>query len=167
MANRKGTNGSSDQFSFLGLQDHCRWWQQPWKQMMLAPWKESYDKPRKYIKKQRDPFADKGSYSQNYVFFPVVMYGYERWLIRMAECHRTNAFELWCWKRIVSLLDCMEIKLVNAKGNQLWIFIGRTDSEAPTLWPPDAKNWLIRKNPDAGEDWGQEEKGVTEDEIVG
>ena len=66
-------------------------------------------------------------------------------------------------------LDCTEIKLVNPKGNQSWIFIGRTDAEAetPILWPPDAKNWFIGKDPDAGKDWGQEENGTTEDEMVG
>ena len=68
-----------------------------------------------------------------------------------------------------SSLECKEIKPVNPKGNQSWIFIGRTDAEAetPILWPPDAKNWLIWKDPDAGKDWGQEEKGATEDEMVG
>ena len=64
---------------------------------------------------------------------------------------------------------CKEIKPVNPKGNQSWIFIGRTDAEAetPILWPPDAKGWLIRKDPDAGKDWGREEKGMREDEMVG
>ena len=68
-----------------------------------------------------------------------------------------------------SPLDCNEIKPVNPKGNQSWISIGRTDAaaETPILWPPDAKNWLIGKDPDAGTDWGQEEKGMTEDEMVG
>ena len=68
-----------------------------------------------------------------------------------------------------SPLDCKEIKPVNPKGNQSWIFIGRTDveAEAPVLWPPDVKNWLIRKDLDSGKDWRQEEKGTTEDEIVG
>ena len=72
-------------------------------------------------------------------------------------------------KTLESPLDCKEIKPVNPKGNQPWIFIGRTDAkaEAPILWPPDAKSWLIRKDPDAGKDWGQEEKGTTEDEMVG
>ena len=72
-------------------------------------------------------------------------------------------------KTLESRLDCKEIQLVHPKGNQSWIFIGRTDAaaETPILWLPDAKNWLIGKNPDAGEDWGQEEKGTTEDEIVG
>ena len=72
-------------------------------------------------------------------------------------------------KTLESFLDCMEIKSVHPKGKQSWLFIGRTDAEveAPVLWPPDVKNWLIRKDPDAGKDWRQEEKGMTEDEIVG
>ena len=72
-------------------------------------------------------------------------------------------------KTFKSLLDCKEIKSVNPKGNQPWICIGRTDAEAevPILWPPDVKNWLIGKDPDAGKDRGQEEKGITEDEMVG
>ena len=72
-------------------------------------------------------------------------------------------------KTLENPLDCKEIQLVHPKGNQSWIFIGRTDAEAetPILWPPDVKNWLIGKDPDAGKDWGQEEKGTTEDEMVG
>ena len=78
----------------------------------------------------------------------------------------------WCFwtvvleKTLESPLDSKEIKQVNLKGNQLWIFIGRTDAEAPILWSPDAKSWFIGKDPDAGKDWGQEEKGMTEDEMV-
>ena len=72
-------------------------------------------------------------------------------------------------KTLQSSLDSKEIKLVNPKGNQYWIFIGRTDAEVevPKLWPPDAKNWLTGKDSDAGKDWRQEEKGITEDEMVG
>ena len=79
----------------------------------------------------------------------------------------------WCFwivvleKTLESPLDYKEIKLVNPKGNQPWIFIGRTDAETAILWPPDVKNWLIGKDPDAGKDWKQEEKGTTEDEMVG
>ena len=69
-------------------------------------------------------------------------------------------------KTLESPMDCKEIKPVNPKGNQSWIFIGRTDAEAPILWPPDAKNWFIRKDPDAGKDWRQK-KGTTKDEMVG
>ena len=102
--------------------------------------------------------------------FPVVMYGCESWIKKKAERWRIDAFELWCWRKTLeSSLDCKEIKPVNPKGNQSWIIIGRTDAKAetPLLWLPDAKNWLTGKDPDAGEDWRQEEKGMREDEIVG
>ena len=97
--------------------------------------------------------------------FPVVTYGCESWTIKKAERWRIDAFELWCWK---SPLDCKEIKPVHPKGDQSWVFIGSTDVEAetPILWPPDAKSWLIGKDPDAGKDWGQE-KGMTEVEMFG
>ena len=96
------------------------------------------------------------------------MYGCESWTIKKAEHRRIDAFELRCWRRLESPLDCKEIKPVHPKGNQSWIFIGRTDVEAetPILRPPDGKRWLIRNGPDAGRDWGQEEKGMTEDEMV-
>ena len=70
-------------------------------------------------------------------------------------------------KTLESVLDCKEIQPVHPKGNHSWMFIGRTDVETPILWPPDVKSWLIWKDPDAGKDWGQEEKGTTEDEMVG
>ena len=100
--------------------------------------------------------------------FPVVMYRCESWPVNKAEHWRINAFKLWCWRRLLRVpWTAKEIKLVNAKGNQSWIFIGRTDAEAPILWPSDAKNWLIGKDPDAGKDWRWEEKGTTEDEMAG
>ena len=100
--------------------------------------------------------------------FPVVMDGCESWTIKKAECRRIDVFELWCWRKLFeSRLDCKEIQSVNPKGNQSWIFTGRTDAEAPILWSPDAKNRLLGKDPDAGKDWKQEEKGRTEDEMVG
>ena len=100
--------------------------------------------------------------------FPVVMYGCESWTIKKAESQRIDAFELWCWRRLLSPLDCKEIQPVHPKGNQSWVFIGRNDVEAetPILWPPDAKSWLIWKDPDAGKEWRQE-KGTTEDEMAG
>ena len=90
------------------------------------------------------------------------------WTIKKAEHWITDAFELWCWRRLLSPLDCKEIQPVHPKGNQSWIFIGRSvaEVEAPVLWPPDA-NWLIGKDSDAWRDWGQEEKGTTEDEMAG
>ena len=101
--------------------------------------------------------------------FPVVIYGCEIWAVKIVECQRIAGFELWCWKTLESPLAYMEIQLVHPKGNQSWLFIGRTDAEVetPILWPPDAKNWLIGKDPDARKDWRQEEKGTTEDEMVG
>ena len=102
--------------------------------------------------------------------FPIVRYGCESWTIRKAEHQRIDVFELWFLdKTLESPLDCKEIKPVNHKGSQSWIFLGRTDAEAetPALWPRDVKNWLIGKDSDAGKDWRQEEKGTTEDEMVG
>ena len=86
------------------------------------------------------------------MIFLVVIYGCESWTIRKAECQRTDAFELVLEKTLESPLDCKEIKPVSPKGDQPWIFIPRTDSEAPVLWPPDAKSRLIGKDPDAGKD---------------
>ena len=93
------------------------------------------------------------------------MYGCESWTIKKADLWRIDTFELWCPE---SPLDCKEVKPVNPRGNQSWIFIGRTDAEAETLtlWPPDVKNWLTGKDPDIGKDWRQE-KGISEDEMVG
>ena len=101
--------------------------------------------------------------------FQVVMYGCESWTIKKAERWRTDAFELLLEKTLESPLDCKEIQPVHPKGSQSWLFIGRTDAEAetPILWPPDVKSWLIWKDPDAGQDWGQAEKGMTENEMVG
>ena len=130
---------------------------------------ESFDKHRQHIKNQRHHFAYKGPYRQSYGF-SVVMYWCESWIIRKAESQRIDALELWCWRRLFeSPLDCKEIKAVNHKRNQLWLFIGRTDTEAesPILWPPDAKSLLVRKDPNAGKDWGRKRRGLPEDEVVG
>ena len=102
--------------------------------------------------------------------FPVVMYGCESWTIKKAECQRTDAFELWCWRRHLRVPStARRSNSVNPKGNQSWIFIGRTDAEAetPILWLPDSKNWLTGQDPDVGKDWGLEDKGMTKDEMVG
>ena len=101
--------------------------------------------------------------------FPAVMYGCESWTIKKAEHRRTDAVELMLEKTLESPLDCKEIQPVHPKGNQSWIFIVRTDVEAetPILWPPDTKSWFIGKDPHVGKDWRQEEKGMTEDEMVG
>ena len=93
--------------------------------------------------------------------FPVVIYGCENWTVEKAECQRIDAFELWCWRRLESPLESKEIQPVHPKGNQSWVLIGRTDVEAetPILWPPHAKSWLIRKDPDAGGIWGKRRRG--------
>ena len=104
------------------------------------------------------------------MFFPVVMCGCESWTIKKAEHWRIDVFwTVVLEKTLESPLDCKEIKPVNPKGNQSWILIGKTDVEAetPILWPPDVKYWLTGKSPDAGKDWRWEEKGETEDEMVG
>ena len=135
---------------------------------MLTPWKESYDQPRQHIKKQRYYFANKGPSSQGYSFSSGHVWMWD------LDSKESWALKDWCFwtveleKILESSLDCKEIQLVHPKGDQSWVFIGRTDVEAetPILWPPDTKSWLIGKDPDAGKDWGQEEKGMTEDEMV-
>ena len=102
--------------------------------------------------------------------FPVVMYGCESLTIKKAECWRIVCFWTEVWEKpLENSLDCKKIQSVHPKGNQSWIFIGRTDAEteAPILWPPDVKNWLIWKDPDAGKNWRREERGTTQDEMVG
>ena len=101
--------------------------------------------------------------------FPVVMYGCESWTGKKPEHRRIDAFELWCWRRLLSPLGCKEIQPVHSEGDQPWDFFGGNDAEAetPTLWPPHGKSWLIGKDSDVGKDWGQEEKGTTEDEMAG
>ena len=100
--------------------------------------------------------------------FPVAMYGCESWAIEKAEHWRVDAFAPWCWRSLLRV-HWTARRSNHPKGDQSWVFIGRTDVEAetPILWSPDVKSWLTGKDPDAGIDWGQEEKGTTEDEMVG
>ena len=100
--------------------------------------------------------------------FPVVMYGCESWTVKKAERRRIDAFEVWCWRRLKSPLDCKEIQPVCSKGNQSWLFIGRTDAEAetPIIWTRNGKIRLIGKASVPGKDWGQGEKGETEEEMA-
>ena len=132
---------------------------------MLAPQKKSYDQPRQHIKKQRRYFANKGPSSQSY--------GFSSSRVWMWELNYKESWvpKNWCFwtvvpeKSLESPLDSKEIQPVHPKGNQTWIFIGRTDADTktPILWPPDVKNWLIWKDPDAGKEWRQEKKRTTED----
>ena len=136
---------------------------------MLTPWKESYDQSRVHIKKQRHFFVNKGLSSQGYgfsssqVWMSVLDYK-ESWVPKN-WCFWTVVLE----KTLESPLDCKEIQPVHPEGDHSWVFIRRTDAEAETtiLWPPDVKSWLTGKGPDAGKDWNREEKGTTEDEMVG
>ena len=135
---------------------------------MLPPWKKSNDQPRQHIKKQRHSFANKGLSSQGYGSSGHV------WMWEL-DYKESWVPQNWCFwtvvleKTLESPLDCKEIQLVHPKGDQSWVFIGRTDAEAetPILWPPHAKSWLIGKDSVAGRDWGQEEKETTEDEMAG
>ena len=138
----------------MKLKDTCSLEEKPWQ-------------PRQHIKRQRHYFANKGSYSQGY--------GFSSSHVQMWELDHKKGWapKNWCFwtvvleKTLESPLDCKEIQPVNRKGNQSWILIERTDVEAPILWPPDEKSWLIGKDPDTGKDWRQEEKGMTEDEMLG
>ena len=136
---------------------------------MLAPWKKSYDQSRQHIKKQRHYFAHKDMSSQSYGFSSSHVW---MWELDYKEswgpknwCFWTMALE----KTLESHLDCKKIQPISPERNQSWIFTGRTNAEAetPILWPPDGKNRLIGKDADAGKDWRREEKGSTEDEMVG
>ena len=102
--------------------------------------------------------------------FPMVMYGCESWTVKKAERRRIDAFELWYWRRLLRVpWTARRSNQSILKETSPWVFIGRTDAKAetPILWPPHAKSWLIGKDSDAGRDWGQEEKGPTEDEMGG
>ena len=97
-------------------------------------------------------------------------YGCESWTIKKAEHQKIEDFELWCWRTHLRVpWTARRFKAVHPKRNQSWVFTGRTDAEAdtPIFWPCDAKSWLIWKDPDVGKDWRQEEKGTTEDEMIG
>ena len=136
----------------------------------ILPFKNlRYNQPRQHIKKQRHYFVNKGPSSQGYGFSSGHVWMWE------LDYKENWVPKNWCFwtvvleKTLESPLDCKGIKPVHPKGNQSWVFIGRTDFEAetPILWQPDAKSWLIWKDPGAGKDWEQEEKGTTEDEMVG
>ena len=143
---------------------------------MLTPWKETYDEPRQHIKKQGHYFAEKGPSSQSY--------GFSSSHVRLWELDHKEGWvpKNWCFRIVVlektfgTLIETLETPLgskeiqpVHPKWNQPWVLIERTDAEAetPVIWPPGTKSQLTGKDPNAGENWGQEEKGLTEDETVG
>ena len=151
-------NGNTDRFSFLKLLNHCRQCDSSHKikRCLLLGIKAITNLDR--ILKSRDITLSQKVHIVKAMVFPVLMYGW-MWELDYKEswCFWTVVLE----KTLESPLDCKKNKPVNPKGNQSWIFIGRTDAEAETsiLWPPFSKNWLIGKDPDAGKDWRQEDKG--------
>ena len=161
MANRWGNNGNSDRIIFLcskiTADGDCS---HEIKRGLLLGRKAMNNLDS--ILKSRDIILLTKVHLLKAMVFPLVMYGCE------LDYKESWVQKNWClWTEIP--LDCKELQPVHPKGNQSWIFIGRTDAEAeiPILWPPNAKNWLTGKDPDTGKDWRQEEKGTTEDEIVG
>ena len=136
---------------------------------MLAPWKKSYDQSRQHIKKQRHYFADKYPSCQSCDFSSSHV-----WIWELDHKESWAPKNLFFWtvvleRTLESPLDCKEIQPVHPIGSQSWTFTGRTHAKAetPILWPPGVKNWLIERAPFAGKDWRREEKGTTEDEMVG
>ena len=135
---------------------------------MVAPWRKSYDQSRQHIKKQPLLLTAKVHllqlcFTSSHVWI---------WELDYKESWAPKNWFFWTVvleKTLTSPLDCEAIQPVHPKGYQSWVFIGRTDveAEAPIFWPPHAKSWLIGKDPDGGKDWRQEEKGATEDEMVG
>ena len=167
MANRWGNTWNSERLYFGGAPKSLQMVTAAMKLKDTCSLEENYDQTRQHIKKQRHYFTNQGPSSQNYSFSPVWMWELD---------HKENWVpKNWCLlivvleKTLKSPLDCKKIKPVHPKGNQSWIFIGRTDAEAesPILWPPNVKNWLIGKDPVSGKNWMWEEKGATEDEMVG
>ena len=163
MANRWGNNGNTDRLYFLGLQNHCRWWRHHEIIRRLLLGRKVMTNLDSILKSRditdKDPSSQSCSFSSSHVWMWELNHK-EGWMPKN-WCFWTVLLE----KTLGSPLDCKEIKPANPKGNQSWIFIGRTgvEAEAPVLWSPDVKSQLIRKDPDAGKDWRQEEKGTTED----
>ena len=137
----------------LGLQNHCRWWLQPWNWKTRVPWKKSYDQPRQHIKKQRHYFANKGPSSQRYLDFS----SSHVWMWKL-DLKEGWAPKNWCFWTVV-LEKTLRVPWTarrsnqSPKADQSWVFIGRTDAEAetPILWPPDGKSWLTGKDRVGGE----------------
>ena len=165
MANRWGNSG---RLYCFGLQNHCRWWMQPWNKKMLTLWKKSFDQPRQHIKKQRHYLANKGPPSQGYGFS-----GSHVWICDLdyKESWAQKNGRFWTVvleKTLESPLDCKETQPANPKGNQSWRFIGGLMLKLKLQYFGHLmQSWLISKDPDAGKDWRWEEKVTAEDEMVG
>ena len=163
MANWWGSNENSERVYLFFFGNHCRGWLEPWNLRFLLLGRKPMTKLDSILKSRHITLSTKICLIKA-IAFPV-MHGYESWSIKKTLHWRINAFEPWCWRGLL----CKEIKPVHPEENQSWILIGRTDAEAktPKLWPPEVKNWLVEKDPDAKEDWRWEEKGMTENEMIG
>ena len=165
MANRWGNSGNSDRFFSLGFQNHCRWWLQPWNKRHLLLGRKALANLDSILKSRDTALSTKIRIVKDMVFLSSQIW---MWALGQKE---NWTLKSWCFwtvvlkKTLESPLDCKEIQPVSPKGNQPSIFIGRTETkaEAPILWPPDLKSRLIGKDPDAGKDWRQKQKGITED----
>ena len=166
MANSLGNSGNGDYF--FGLQNHYRWWLQPWNKRCLLLGRKVMTNLDSILK-SRDITLPTKVHVVKAMVFPVVIYGCESWTIKKAECRRIDAFELWCWRRL------LRVPWIARRSNQSilkeispgcswkdWCWSWNSN----TLATIDAKSWLIWKDPDAGKVWRQE-KGTTEDEMVG
>ena len=140
MGNRWGNNGNSDRLFLGGGSQITADGDCSHEIKTLTPWKESYDQLSTF--KSRDILLSTKFHLVKAMVFPVVMYGCESWTVKKVECRRINAFELWCWRRLESPLDCKEIQSVHSEGDQPWDFFGRNDAKAetPVLWPPHVKS---------------------------
>ena len=156
-------------FIWGDAKNHWRWWLQPWIKRHLLLGRKVITNLDSILKSRDITLQKKVHLSQSYGFFSSHVWMWE------LDYKESWALKNWCFwtvvleKTLESPLDCKEIKPVCPKGNQSWIVIERTDVEAetPVLWPADVKNWLTVEGPDAGKDWRQEKKGMTEDEMVG
>ena len=162
MANRRG-KVKAVRFPLLDLQNRYIWWLQPWNQKTITSWQANDGKPRQHVEKQRHYSANKVLYSQDY---GVSSGRVQLWKLDLKEGRMPKN---WCLQTVLlektpkGPLECKEIKSVNLKGDQPWIF---TEAEAPVCWSSDSNAWLIGKVPDVGKDWGQKEKRVSEDELA-
>ena len=167
MANRRGNGGNSDRFPLLGLSNDNRWWLQPWNQM-IASWQESYDKLDKVLK-SRDITLPTKVHTVKALVFPAVMHGGEGWTVKKAEHQRTDAFKLWCWRRLLRVAWTarrLSQSLLREIGSEYSLEGFDVEAKTPVFWSSDANSWLIRKVPDAGNDWGKMEKRVSKDEMA-
>ena len=167
MGSRWGNSGNSVRLYFSGLQNHCRWWLQPWNLKKLTLGRKGMTDLDSILKSRGITL------SINVLLvkvFPVVMYGCESWTVKKTENWRIDAFELWCWKRFLKVpwtarrSNQSILKEISSGCSLEGVML---KLKTPILWPPHAKNWPSGKDSDAGRDWGQEEKGMTEDEMAG